>query len=195
MIGITGAHRTGKTTLAQAFADSYNYTFRKTETGVFLHALGVDPKKTYGIEYRLTIQEQLLQFLKESWIKSSGSSVIVDRTPLDLLAYMEADILRDFPNSGELADRYMQYRADCLDCLPLFEFFVLVQPGIPASDEATSAAYSRPYMEHLNSLFLGYMCHLNSTYPNAVIPRPTLDLTERVEFIASSMQLNSGVVN
>ena len=44
MIGLVGSHRTGKTTLARAFAEDSGIPFVETSTAEVFRRLGYDPK-------------------------------------------------------------------------------------------------------------------------------------------------------
>ena len=186
MIGISGAHRTGKTTLARSLSERLGLNFVASPVGALLEEVGVHPKHECHIEKRLYAQEHLLRRMRDLWFDNLGSGTVFDRTPMDLLSYMESDILRAFPNTGDLAERYLAYRKDCLDCAELFDKLVVVQPGIQPSEAPTSAEYSLPYMEHLNSLLLGYT--LQMSMPKVlVLPREMLDSETRTNYVIHTL--------
>lgn len=182
-IGLCGAHRVGKTTLAKAFADASGMRFVETRVSSILESIGLNPKVQYSFEQRLEAQILILKKLKVHW--EAYISCIMDRTPIDVLAYMEADVLRNFPNNKEIETLYMEYRKDCLDWACRFDKIILIQPGIPIVEDDTSAPGVLPYMEHLNSLMFGYVADLSlSGKLNAsVLERDVLDLNQRVDFI------------
>lgn len=178
--GLCGAQRVGKTTLARAFAEEAGIEFIATNTRQVMKDVGADPKIAYPIGRRLGIQEAILDELCRQW--KAGKNCIFDRTPLDVLAYLEADILRDSLTEIHLIHRYMVYRERCLEAVSMFDALVLVQPGIPIIEEAGAAPGSMPYMEHFNTLCLGYLYGTEtvSKIPHYVMPRTLLCLKKRV---------------
>lgn len=186
--GLCGAQRVGKTTLAQEYAKVSGLKFVKTTTSGILESIGMDAKVQYPIEQRMYAQEIILKGLNEQWM--SSDNCIFDRTPLDVLMYMEADVLRDFPQDTELEDRYLKYRSQCFTAALTFGRTVLVQPGIKIVEDAGSAPGSRPYMEHLNSLLLGYIADLclRRDFRAEILSRDTLDLQARIAFLVRAFE-------
>ena len=185
MLGFCGAQRVGKTTLAKAYAESTNSSiqFVATNTRQVFTRLGVSPKEQYPIDQRLTIQSAILEELRSQW--KDNKNAVFDRTPLDVLAYMEADVLRDFPSDSKIVDQYMTYRKQCLDAINLFDAIVLVQPGIPIIEDPLAAPGSLPYMEHFNSLCLAYM-HAEVQprgVTDIVLDRDNINLEERIDAV------------
>ncbi len=84
-IAFTGAHRVGKTTLAEEIADSLpGYEFR-SEPYLQLEEEG------YVFSEIPTLEDYREQFhFSVEQLKNSGNDVIFDRCPLDLLAYIDA---------------------------------------------------------------------------------------------------------
>lgn len=176
-LGLCGAQRVGKTTLARAFSEQFNIPFVQTNTRLVFQRLGLDPKEQLPIERRITTQFHILEELNRQW--EEAPNAIFDRTPFDVLAYMEADVLRDFPKDCEEA--YLGYRKRCLDYAANFGAIVLVQPGIPIIEEEGAAQGSLPYMEHFNSLCKAYLTYYPKT--TVTMPRDMLKLYERVAFL------------
>lgn len=84
-IAFTGTHRVGKTTLAEEIADSLHNHECKNEPYLELEEAG------YLFSEVPTAEDYIAQFnhsIKQ--IKNSGSNVIFDRCPLDILAYIHA---------------------------------------------------------------------------------------------------------
>ena len=61
MIGLSGAHRTGKSSLARAFAEKHGIPFVETSASQVFKDLGVDPAATHDFSTRLTVQEEILK--------------------------------------------------------------------------------------------------------------------------------------
>ncbi len=183
-LGFVGAQRVGKTTLGEAAAGKTELAFQPTTVKQIFERIGRDPKVHYPIRERLAIQYDIFEELNADWEKYDNC--IFDRTPLDLLAYTEADVLRDFPTDDITVERYMRYREMCLNATAKFDALIHIQPGIKLVEAHLSAACCMPYMEHFNSLVLAYM--LGGFVPAStftyVMPRDVLDLTARVNAVS-----------
>lgn len=84
-IAFTGAHRVGKTTLAEKIADTLPTYDLNTEPYVQLEEMG------YVFTEIPTVDDYIDQFnFSVKQIAASGNDVIFDRCPLDLLAYIFA---------------------------------------------------------------------------------------------------------
>lgn len=84
-IAITGAHKVGKTTLAEALQERFPDYEHRTEPYYELEELG------YGFAEKPTADdfiEQLNHSIKQ--LETSGENVIFDRCPIDFLAYINA---------------------------------------------------------------------------------------------------------
>ena len=193
-IGFVGAQRVGKTTTAQRVADYLGLPFIKTDVGGVWTKLGLDPKASYPIGQRIQIQLEILNYLTEHLESEAEKGYFVtDRTPLDVLGYMQADILRDFPveHTALMQDFYNKCKESHNR---IFEsgLSVLIQPGIPPSEADTSAAFCLPYMWHLTALYKSYLVAMDdSDYMpymegSIVISKDMLDLNQRVQFVVDT---------
>lgn len=177
-IGFCGAQRVGKSTLAKAVADKLGLPFIATPTKDILEHYGYNAREQYGLLDRFASQVMVLSHLQKVW--EANEHAVFDRTPLDVLAYMEADVVRDFPPL--LESNYADYRQQCLKLADLFDYIFLVQPGITIIDDPRSAPPSMAYMTHLNSLMYAYCAEAVCTN-RAVLPANVLPLTERVTYV------------
>lgn len=175
--GLIGAHRTGKTTSAKKFAIPPHVQYLEIATSPMLVEMGYNARDQYDIGTRLLIQEQLLDRVEPLYANAPCS--ITDRTPLDFLIYMQADIVRDFPQ--ELEERFEKYYLRCVQMY--FDYFLcgcVIQPGIPIVDDLKSAPPSKAYIYHLNTLAVGIAEKLNI----CVMPDTILGLGERDEYLS-----------
>jgi hypothetical protein len=153
-IGLCGAHRTGKTTLARRYAEINNIPFVQISTSDVFERHGLDPAKPMSFSMRLWIQGLILAEAKAVW--EGTQHFITDRTPIDFMAYTLADIQGDTEVDAPALKEYM---AQCFDALSkYFSHLVVIQPGIPLVFEQGKAALNSAYIEHLNTLTLG-LCH------------------------------------
>ena len=84
-IGITGAHKSGKTTLAKAVAKKWNITFVETSLSDVLRAYGVTPNEELPFAKRLEVQQGMIGHLINI-MSDAGDNFIADRTFMDIAA-------------------------------------------------------------------------------------------------------------
>ena len=185
-IGLSGAHRTGKTTLARAVEKGLGLRFIETSTSAVFRRMGLNPAITYDFDTRLTVQREVLKDAVALY-QCAGDSFITDRTPLDMLAYTLADAIGDRV-PADAWDQFDEYAFDCFnETNKYFNWLVVIQPGIPVIDAPGKAATNRPYIEHLNSLIAGLVADERMSDPvvRQIMPRHTQSLTQRVAWIGS----------
>lgn len=183
MIGLCGAHRTGKTTLARLYAKQAGIEFVETSVSAINKELGFDLTKEHTFAERLDQQYTILERVDAIYARHAGKTVIVDRTPLDMISYTMAEAINNRV-SDEDQDRFAQYVQKCFDITnKRFGVVVLVQPGIEITDADGKAVPNRAYIEHLNTLILGLICDERMNVPHGYIQRNKTELEERVEAV------------
>lgn len=183
MLGLTGPHRTGKTTLAREYAKMAGIPFVQTSTSAVFESLGCDPKAEYSIEKRLMIQNVVLSALEKQYRKARDLSpvFIADRTPIDAAAYMLSEVHRTAIQSQEISAQVLQYVERCLkSAMQHFAVIVQVQPGIKIVDQADKGVACAANLEHLNSLHLGLLVDERNSVRRFIIPRGTTALKDRM---------------
>lgn len=182
-IGLAGSHRTGKSTLARVVAKRSGIPFIKTTTTEVFARLGLDPAAKMDFATRLDVQRRILRAYQEAWQSAhlAHQPFITDRTPVDLLAYTFADIQGETQvNDAELE----LYVADCFEVTNrFFESLVLVQPGIPLIYAAGKAALNKAYIEHINTLIIGFCHDARLRVSVHILPREMTDMEARIEAI------------
>jgi hypothetical protein len=181
MIGLCGAHRTGKTILAGEYAGwNPSYDFVATSTSEVFKTLGFDPKQKLTFKERLFVQEEVLTQAIALY-GQIGDLSILDRTPIDYAGYLLSECL-PHELDDELSERVAVYIDRCLTATSEnFSTIVLVQPGITtAPNEDGKAIISKAYQEHLNAIMLGLLMDERVEVFKAVIPRNQVNLEERV---------------
>ena len=154
-IGLCGAHRVGKTTLAQAVSQASRLPFLQTHTSQVFKQHGLDPAEPMTFATRLSIQREILSAAVTVWSQAEGR-FISDRTPLDMAAYTLADIQGTTPVDGTAVTAYLN---DCLHASnQFFSTLIVVPPGIPLINEPGKATLHSGYIEHLYTLVVG-LCH------------------------------------
>nr|WP_042670478.1 AAA family ATPase [Methylobacterium sp. B34] len=91
MIGFTGASRTGKSTLARLAAANLGFTYHEMRTAEIMAGGGFENIGNLPIDVRIAAQEFYLKRYAEI-IDGLPRPVLVDRTPLDLIGYMMAEV-------------------------------------------------------------------------------------------------------
>ena len=186
MIGLCGAHRTGKTTLAEEYAQLARIPFVRTSTSEVFRALGFDPKVDYDFKIRMMIQNGILDAAEALWKQYTGEFV-TDRTPIDMLAYTMADVQRQNLDKDDEA-LFIEYMNRCIaSANKYFALLVAVQPGIPLVEAEVKAPNNMAYIEHINSLVLGLVTDGRMKSGRFIINRKTTDLTSRCDVIDNAM--------
>lgn len=179
-IGLTGTHRTGKSTLARAYALAENVLYLQTAVSQVFVDMGYDPKADYPLDIRLEIQKRILDALDKQY-SAAGQTFITDRTPIDLMAYMLADIQRQ-NTTPEQARQITKYMEDCAAVTNThFTCLVVVQPGIPVVEAEGKAPANAAYMEHISALVMGLVVSEIILPSHYYIPRSTTNLGDRVK--------------
>lgn len=180
MIGLCGAQRTGKTTLAAKYAEYAKIPFVRTDVSGTFVRLGADPKKDYPLNERIELQREILKDYS-ALLKKAPFKFITDRTPVDMMAYMLADVRRENVTDTQ-AGQLMTYLEECHKVLnQQFTVLMVVQPGIPAKDEPGKAPTNPAYMEHINTLCMGMVVSDKVEAAHFYVPRNYIDLDTRIK--------------
>lgn len=156
-IGLVGAHRTGKTTLAEEVSMNTGMELLLTETSGVVKTLGVDLSKPMSFSERIAMQEAILDAGNRIWSQAAGS-FITDRTPIDMLMYTLADIGMSTALSDEDQRLLREYTRKCFELTNFyFDILVLIQPGIALVEDDHKAPLNRAYMDHLNAVAMGLL--------------------------------------
>lgn len=181
-IGLCGAQRTGKSTLARAWSLKTGVPFVETTTAEVFKRLGVSPKADLPFAERLTIQWEILKELSGQWAAQPGD-FITDRTPLDMLAYTLADIQRS-NLTPELDAAYKRYAEQCFALTNrFFSTIIVVQPGIVPKEEEWKAPATFGYSDHFNRLVIGLAVSEDVMCNHFFIPKAMTDLGRRVNCV------------
>ena len=151
-LGLCGAHRTGKTTLAIAISSQLNIAFVRTTTSQVFAQLGLDPAEPLDFQTRLFVQNHVLDAAEQVW-QESASPFISDRTPIDMIAYTLGDIQGKTDVDFNLLSQYIERCFASTN--QFFQNLAIIQPGIPLVYEEGKAALNAAYIEHINVLVIG----------------------------------------
>lgn len=186
IIGIAGGHRVGKTSLARQYAEKHDMQFIETSVGSIFKDLGIPVAARLSFEHRQRIQEETLKRLTAAYSAVDlKRGAIVDRTPIDLIAYTMADAVADF-----VPEEHQEWFADYVDkCYEVankhLSCVIVVQPGIKIVDEGKSAVPNAAYIEHLNMLCRAAIAETKMTIPAWHLKRDTLSMEARLKAVES----------
>ena len=166
-LGFIGAHRSGKTTLAEAIALRTSCSLVKTQ-----------------VSDVLWIQQQIIQTTRQSW---QLAHFVTDRTPIDFMAYTLADIQGETIVDIPALETYL---TTCFEVTnQIFTHLILVQPGIPLVYAPGKAALNKAYIEHLNTVMLG-LCHDPRLHcPIWTLKRQLIHLEDRIQAVLQITRL------
>lgn len=189
MIGLIGAHRTGKTTLCQALLSAGRGSIWEKQVSIskMQKEIGYDSSnQSYDWETRKLIQSELL---RKFTLVLSGSRItrdiderkyISERTPLDLIGYATINMPVN-PTDEDIA-WLDTYTARCIGATNAFyDKVFLVQPGIEYVECETSA--KEDLIDNLNAVYLKVLLDPRLTVDRYIIPQEMTDLTQRVGFV------------
>lgn len=179
MYGLSGAHRSGKSTLAKAVAEKMQIHYFACSTTEIARAAGFDPVAPMSFMERVACQMAILHGYTKQ-LREAPRPAITDRTPLDMAAYMlaETTMLSD-PNAGGAITKYVY------DCCRLtaeqFDVVFLVNrlPGYTVEPGKPPANFAYQWKHEL--LLRGILSSAN--LESAVVATPDLD--ERVNLVTT----------
>lgn len=180
----SGAHRTGKTTLAERVAlDNdfiMNYTrVSDTFTKTIKEIENLSGKD--GFYERMLQQELILNHISDIIGKGVVFSIF-DRGPLDVFAYSEFFLSKILSGFKAEASEFRSFRSHLMkikDCFEQVYFTFIVQPGIDF--EAKPESGSLELQEPLNEIFLNTARNYLDPSRYFIIPRQVTDFEERVD--------------
>jgi hypothetical protein len=183
-VGFCGAHRTGKTTLAEQLAKAKFYPFIRTSTTKVAADNGIDVSKPMDWKTRMAFQWKVLEAFNAHFATAyeTREPWVTDRTPLDLLMYTMADAKGDVEVDMEDLDRYVTACYDTMNAY--FGVVIHVPPGIPLVVEPGKAALNKAYIELLNMVVFSSMySHRMADHIIKIhLDSDMLDLQKRIAF-------------
>jgi hypothetical protein len=193
-----GSHRTGKTVTAIEVAKKLGIAYVNAGMSSSDIWISIKPSDTMTFGERIQVQEFLLDEIERLLARvSSMTAFVIDRTPVDLLAYLLTNI--DDTTSSIFDSRGQAFIDRCVALSAKhFTHFVVVPPGIPVVGDVNkrSKAYnSRMYKESLTDVIIGvyyrYFEALRASTRKTmiVVPDNVIDLDAKVEFITTSLKL------
>lgn len=180
MFGISGVHGSGKTTLAKELAKVYGFPYVESTARKLFADRSLDVNAPLELDERLTLQEFILEAAVRDYDRIEGPFV-TDRTPLDFLAYMMAEVSRAGFPSTQLEDAFIAFRENCIAALNrYFEGVIILPPGLPYVPEPGRAKESAGFAEHYTTLLIGTIAQGAVRVGGHIVAREEKGLVERV---------------
>lgn len=191
--GLIGAHRVGKTTLGKGLAERLCVAFYATEISQAMRELGIDPQVDLPFEERLDVQERLLDVLLAFYARvrteTCCDTVVVDRTPLDVLAYTMSEVRRETLKHAAINDRMRAFTDRCYEATNfIFQGMCVVQPGIPIVADPSKGVPNVIYQEAVAAQMLGAANHPKNMVKTLLLPRKCLDRQSRISKVEEHLR-------
>lgn len=184
--GLTGAHRTGKTTVAVELAKVLGCPFVASSASQVAKEMGITKFEGMPRALRREYQEKVLETFCERYEAESRNGLFVsDRTPMDFAAY----VLSEWSPGDEDPEHdawVVDYVERCKRATSRYFFQVaVVQPGIEFKAEAGKGGGGKCLQEALNTLSIGLIADPAVHSHMMVLPRWMTDNDQRVQVVAS----------
>lgn len=195
LYGLTGSSGSGKTTLARTVAESLSAEFIPTSITASGKRHGYDPVALMSLQDRIQLQHHLLDDLLEL-IKNAQRPAILDRTPIDLIGYMyaEIDMHSHIRLSAQDIDKIEAYRERCLTETAAWFDHVFVTTPLPIYENVeTRPVQNAAYQHHSQMIMEGAMYQLTGRV-NFSILRPS-DLDTRIEHVHDTIVARMNLID
>ncbi len=186
IVGICGAHRSGKTTLAREFGlKNPDFAIAETSVSAIMASKGMDPSKDYNFVDRLYMQHVILNELDKFYARFAENTVF-DRTPLDAAAYLLADVQREnVPVQTQLhVCKYVEKAIDVTN--RRFTMLLFVPPVLPLVDAPGKAPAAPAYVEHISQIISGLRHDERVKVKHFTLPRQYLEIETRVRALENA---------
>lgn len=182
IIGLAGAHRTGKTTLAKIIAEELEIDFVSSSFGEAAKRHGYDAVADMTLTERIGMQIKVLHE-HQNFLMANRKVVITDRTPIDMLAYTLAEVGMQSHTQVEASvlQAVEAYKQLCLALTSKFYKTVFVLgPLDHYAEEPGKPAFNTAFQSHIQLLIDGAACNLEGVQLAFI---ETTDLAERREIV------------
>jgi len=193
-IGFTGAHRTGKSTLAQFINQEWGLPWVQSPAGKIVKDFGFDMgrdnrlsfervEEAGGLHTGVDMQWAIYDTLVSSLQEAPEGGYVSDRTPIDCAAYMMADATGYAGEARAQSEAVRMMERAIVDTERLFDGVILVQPGIAFEGDPNKPPFNDAYQEHHGLLCRGMLFDDDLDLYWDEIARDCIDLDDRKEYV------------
>jgi len=186
--GLTGASGTSKTTLGRELSKRLDIPFVPTSITEMAADLGLpSPVAPLNLNDRTVCQVELLTAMCK-FLESLPHPCIIDRTPLDLLAYMLAEVhMHAHIDASEILMGVINdYSLYCIGIAKRFLTVIYCLEPLPTYEvDSKRPAWNPAYHRHVQWLIKGVMAELSGFAPHFTVP--AMSLEERTELVGNSI--------
>lgn len=195
-IGIAGAHRTGKSTLARTLSLNLNsstgnmleFVPTHVSDAMIWRSSNISPSDNLTFAERVILQQGILDHMQ---VVNAGAPdfAIFDRTPIDFVGYLMANI--DTTCSNLFTSHVERFIADCLRLTSQsIDKIVILQPAIDVKPDAckTGKTYlSKPYQMAVNNHVIATCVKYISPDRYMIVPEHVMSTDDRLDFILDNL--------
>ncbi|RWB95633.1 MAG: hypothetical protein EOQ56_28200 [Mesorhizobium sp.] len=187
LYGFVGPSRAGKTTLARKVSEELAMEFHPTSTSKVAKDHGFDLMAPLSLADRVAVQNILLDnHIKE--LETLPRPLLIDRTPVDYLAYLLAEFNM---TSGQAAspatlDAAHDYAKRCMSAASRYYDFLYYLAPLPFyKEEEGKHSANRAFQQHSALLMRGALSELQRSVNVAYINET--DLNNRIDFVTGHL--------
>lgn len=185
LVGLSGTHGTGKTTLGEAAAEQFGCAFIKTNVSEVMRRLGKDPRIPMTFMQRLDCQFAILDAQIQQWRTAKQHEIsITDRTPIDMVGYTLSAVDSYSSLTEAEDDRLQSYLRLCdMVTKELFDRVAMLPMGkfeaVRNDDKVTGhMCYGNRIL--LQTLMYGSIGRIIELKPEYVISLETVSIEDRI---------------
>lgn len=187
-MGLTGTHRTGKTTLAEHVAKRLDLPLVRTNASEVFKEFKVKPSQPVTPLLRLEIQSEILSQSAYFW--EQHNAFVTDRTPIDFISYLLMDYDPTIM-SDDLEDRYNDYINRCFEYANQhFSSIVIVPQGLPVHREEWKGVIRPVYMNKQELVIRGCLTDPRNKVIKYAIDGADTDLESRGDAVIRTVLKN-----
>lgn len=190
-IGISGAHRSGKTTLAKALAEKLGCELILMDFSDIFQSRGIKTGDILSIPQQIVIQSEILG--KFGLLTRGKKAFVTDRTPLDMIAYMQSFLSPNaIENMTDLdKEAVHSYIKLCrMVAGNMLDLNIITPSNFEAVEDKSkySGYMDKLYIDHVENLIRGEA--VNGAYPVNVVGIKHVDITfeEKLEGVFEIIQ-------
>ena len=195
VIGFSGSHCIGKSLIATRVASDLGIKFidTKIKQSSAWSWNELNPTDLMSFGERIYVQEVLLHELEQILKSLSEEDCVINRTPIDILAYLLVNIDK---TASVVFNRSVKKFVDkCIKLCSVFTHFVIIKHGLPIalSNNTNRVHQSYVLQEALTNVIIGsyyrYLSQIGSDKLLIEVPESIVDQTERVIFIRNVLNI------